>query len=216
MARITKYGSALAVGIVILAGCSQGQSKTATTTVTVSGPTSTTTTTVTPSTSETPASPESSSDTTSLDTSSETETEPDRIIRAARPLTLEDAFSNSDWEYGSFTPVNSKERVPAFAATLDCNEETRLEFRVQLDQGQIVADIAQDLQSPSPNEEIEFTITADGRAVEAVSIKFKERDKISTKLEGVSVVVISATNDSSRDGSCQPATALLTSLRIDP
>lgn len=210
-----------ALTCLLVAGCTLGGSGTSTATSesTSSSDSSTSSSSSSSSTSpeDTATTPDTPSESESSSTSSDDEAvEPDLVIRTQRDLTLEDAFRNEGWDFGSYTPVTGTGQVPAFAAEVYCNRTARLEFRIQLESGRLVATGAQDLQSGSSDEVVEFTITTDGRAIKTDSIKFKETTEIEADLDGVSVVEITVAGEDDRDDSCDGSTALLTSLRIVP
>jgi hypothetical protein len=109
-----------------------------------------------------------------------------------KELVLADAFNPGDWTEGSYTPANETTAIKAMAAEVYCNtrQAKELEYRFAQVQGRLTVQVAQDMRSASPDMELEFSLTADGRQVDVKNAEFTGKPELSTDLAGVTVLKI--------------------------
>ena len=121
---------------------------------------------------------------------------------AERRLTRSDAFSAEYFEERSFQPVGRGNEVQALGATANCNSSwaRELEFRFAENQGDLTFEVAQEMSSPSSEENLEWALVVDGRQVETKKIAFKETAEFTTSLVGVAVVKLQLRNPSPCSG----------------
>lgn len=121
---------------------------------------------------------------------------------AERKLTRADAFSAEYFEERSFQPVGRANEVQALGATANCNSSLarELEFRFAENQGDLTFEVAQEMSSPSSEENLEWGLVVDGRQVETKKIAFKESAEFTTSLAGVAVVKLQLRNPSPCSG----------------
>ncbi|MCE1178338.1 MAG: hypothetical protein LWW86_04825 [Micrococcales bacterium] len=132
-------------------------------------------------------------------------------------LTRSQVFDPGQWEEGSYSSAVTGKEAPALAVSVPCTsyEEQALELRVSQAEGELTADVAQALDSPSSSSELQFSLHADGRQVDVAKIRFKERATLKTDLAGVGAVVLSVKQVVDEKTPCrEEATALITSLQI--
>lgn len=129
-----------------------------------------------------------------------------------RPLHLTDAYdASSMWKEGSFQAV-TLDPSQAIGAKLGCASHAALEFRFSNTDGTFRAEVAQDINSASSSNTLEWSMLVDGQRTETEPIAFKETAEFSTPLAGVAVVRL----ETKISGKCQKgATALITSAKID-
>ncbi|MDO5499511.1 MAG: hypothetical protein Q4F67_07515 [Propionibacteriaceae bacterium] len=133
-------------------------------------------------------------------------------------LVLADAFDRGRWSEGSFTPANETDAIRAMATTVDCytSQPRMLEYRFAQVQGRIVVQVAQDMRSDSPDVEIEFSLTADGRQVAVQNANFTDKPELSAELSGVTVLRIGAKTAPGTRRQCNgEANALVTSVVVE-
>lgn len=128
-------------------------------------------------------------------------------------LTLADARATNDWREGSFNVPSGTEPVKGIAAEVTCYSDPVIEFRFSRQKGNLLVNVAQDLDSKSSSMSVEFTMFADGRSVDVKQIDFASQAQLLTQLDGVSVIKITA-NSKAATGNCQETTALLTAVQI--
>lgn len=136
-----------------------------------------------------------------------------------KELVLADAFNAGDWTEGSYTPANETAAVRAMATEVYCNsrQSKDVEYRFAQVEGRLTVQVAQDMRSASPDMELEFSLTADGRQVDVKNADFKGKPELSTELAGVTVLRIGVKPAPGMSGQCkssQAANALLTSVVI--
>lgn len=136
-------------------------------------------------------------------------------VGSERTLHLVDAQPTSKWREAGFQPVGSSGAQQAIGAVVTCwsggNPEP-LEFRFAQNSGTFEATVAQDMGAKSSSEQLEWTLTVDGRPQEVKRIFFKESATFTTPLAGVAVVQLSTKISSDK---CKDATtALVTSVTI--
>ncbi len=134
-------------------------------------------------------------------------------------LLLSDAFSSGSWTSGEFTPVDETAPVNAMAMSVGCYDSRKapLEYRFARVTGRISIQVAQAMTSKNPDLELEYSLTADGRQLEAKNITFKGKAELSTDLGGVTVlrIAVRTIQGSSKDCNAGDAIALITSVVVE-
>lgn len=132
---------------------------------------------------------------------------------ATTRLTLAQAVSSEGWDERSYTPVGS-DPMQAMGAVIGCYDEREVEFRFNQRRGTFRAEVAQDQNSQSSDQTVEFALIVDGSQLDTRRIGFKESQFLGTDLAGVAVVKVRA---SLADDRCsgKSVTALITSVTID-
>lgn len=136
-----------------------------------------------------------------------------------RELVLADAFDPGDWTEGSYTPANETTAVRAMATQVRCrtSRPETLEFRFAQVQGRLMVQVAQDMRSDSPDFELEFSLTADGRQVDVKNADFKGKPELSADLAGITVlrIGVQAAPGTANSGCEGSANALITSIVVE-
>lgn len=138
----------------------------------------------------------------------------------SKELVLADAFDAGEWTEGSYTPANQTAATRAMAAEVTCwsRDPKLLEYRFAQVQGRLRAQVAQDMRSPSPDVELEFSLIADGRQVDVKNADFKGQPELSADLAGVTVLRIGVKPAPGTADQCRnadTATALITSVIVE-
>lgn len=129
-----------------------------------------------------------------------------------RTLHLTDAHgADRAWSEAGFQPVGSAQPRQAIGAMVYCPGDAELEFRFAQKEGTFKATVAQDMNSKSSTEDLEWALVVDGRQIETKRIAFKDSAEFTTPLSGVAVVQLVVKN--ARPCKAQ-ATALVTSAVI--
>lgn len=126
---------------------------------------------------------------------------------------LADAFEDTGWTEGSHQLAGKQGSQQAIASRLYCHEPKLLEYRFAQTHGTFNVAVAQDMLSPTSEDVLEFSLTADGRQVVTKTIAFKQTQKLSTSLEGIAVIKVGV----KINGSCHGdgAIALLTRVWVE-
>lgn len=173
---------------------------------------------------QTTSAPAGPSQTASAAPASPTPTDPPVVMgkpgSGKKKLVLADAFNPGQWTEGSYTPANETEPVSAMATEVRCGSRAAktVEYRFAQVEGRLTAQVAQDMYSESPDLELEYSLTADGRQVDVKNGDFKGKPELSTDLAGVTVLRISvkgAPGTTNQCSSSQSANALITSVIIE-
>ncbi|MBB2893697.1 hypothetical protein [Flexivirga oryzae] len=131
---------------------------------------------------------------------------------ADRTLTLSDAFSADNWEEGSYTPAGKADPVQGIRTDVYCSASEPIELRFGQTTGTLHVAFAQDIQSDSSDQTLEFDLTVDGRTVKSKNVTFKQSGEMSTPLSGVASIEITA--QPAGDNDCESTMALITKLWI--
>lgn len=136
-----------------------------------------------------------------------------------RELVLADAFAAGQWTEGDHTKVGETQTQPALALEVACRPAKDggdiLQFRFSGAQGRTLdGTFSHDITSPNAKAALQFTVRADDQQVVDKTLRFKETSDFSVNLNGVAVVEIQV-RQARTSGTCQPATALITELRVE-
>ncbi|MFV0373551.1 hypothetical protein [Microbacterium sp.] len=127
-------------------------------------------------------------------------------------LTLSDAKHAPGWSEGEHRVPGRADAVMAMAVEVRCyGSGESLEFRFADQSGRLTFEVAQDLDSESSTVELEFSLTANGRAIESKRVAFDEHATLSTDLTGVSAAILTVAGADCRD----TTTALVTSATVE-
>lgn len=135
-------------------------------------------------------------------------------------LLLSDAFDKGEWTEGSYTPANETATVNnALAYKMYCRSNASVqwvEYRFAQVTGRLHVAVAQDMRSEASDVELEFSLEADGRQIEAKNINFTGKAELSTDLAGVTVLKIGVrpAPGTRCNSTSKTITALITSIAI--
>lgn len=213
MKALTPKYSLPLIGLLILAACGGPSEAPASSSVTPAEPSTPqvqpSTMTSTPSSGTTPSSSGSATQAPGSPAGS-----PGAIVvqpGSDRKLHLTDAYDRtSHWEEHIFQAVG-QDKAQAIGAEIYCNGSQSLEFRFSNTDGTFKATVAQDIDSSSSSNILEWSMIVDGQQVEAKQIAFKDTAEFSTPLAGVAVVRL----ETETTGKCERgATGLITSAVV--
>ncbi|CCH78832.1 hypothetical protein BN12_350038 [Nostocoides japonicum T1-X7] len=135
-----------------------------------------------------------------------------------RNLTRDDIFNPGDWVEGSYAPADTGKQQPAMEVSVTCSSSSSdpesMEMRFSQYSGTLTAELAQAIDSPTSDVEVQAALRVDGREVAVRRFDFKETARLQTKLAGAAAVVLEVSAVADDNCSSHVTNVLITSLSV--